>query len=395
MRTLKKMKRKRASTTIYVIFFFVMFLAFSAFAVDATIVFTQRAKLQNITEQTALAAASYFNYDNTVTAADKKARVLTEAGNIFTVLSQDSLKYATANIQANGLDKTILVESSVLAQPLFLSFLGVSGVNVRANACAQSSPKGIQIDTVANGDITWLTPSAVYFSNIMSDPASTQDTSIAVPLGDFDSASFPSESLTPAFDLINTKTDDHGLNFGPGGYVTIRLPAPIIDKLGNDLYIKEAGAAKEGYMVFAGLDVDPADSTDSNAATGPYIKPDKPGAGIKWVNISCAGTSDDGIGSAVDTSATYTKIYGSAYFDLGASCDGHSKLSMVKYLRIIDDNEETAYMRNERSSDNPKNYVKVNPLGESSTSTAGVDISEVRVENFVALIPPSTYVAEP
>ena len=40
------MTKKRASTTVYFIFFFIMFLAFCAFAVDGTITYTNRAKLQ-------------------------------------------------------------------------------------------------------------------------------------------------------------------------------------------------------------------------------------------------------------------------------------------------------------------------------------------------------------
>ena len=55
----------------------------------------------------------------------------------------------------------------------------------------------------------------------------------------------------PDYRLINSDSSK-GLSLGPGGYVTIRLPVPIVNKEGYDLYIREAGAAKDGYMVFAG-----------------------------------------------------------------------------------------------------------------------------------------------
>ena len=138
-----------------------------------------------------------------------------------------------------------------------------------------------------------------------------------------------------------------------------------------------------------GLDVDPSDSKDSSAATGPYINYAKPGAGIKWVNISCTGTSDDNIGSPFGTTrGNYREIYGSAYFDVGKTCsDGFNGVSMVKYIRIIDDNQETAYFKDL----NDGVYRQTMPLGEASTATAGADISEVKVMNFVQLVAPSKY----
>lgn len=359
------MKKKQASTTIYIIFFFIMFLAFSAFAVDASIVLTQRAKLQNITEQTALAAASYFN--------DSSATIGTKAQDIFKILSQDSLQYAHAAFKVNVGQKMILVESNVVAQPIFLSFLGVSGVNLSAKSCAISNV--LDIAASHDGNVSWLTPNAVYYSNILTDTDNTNDTDIRTPLGEFASASMPSiDSMTPDYTLISKDSDRYGLNLGPGGYVTIRLPAPVIDKAGNDIYIKEAGDAQEGYSVYAGLDINPKN---------PYVKSGTEGDGILWTNISCTGTSEDNISGAVLSD----KVYGSANFDIGKSCDGHLGVSMVKYLRIIDDNEEVAFMKNQQG-----NYKSVALLGESSTSTAGADISCVRVLNYVSLMKPSLFV---
>ncbi len=379
------MKRKQASTTLYIIFFFVVFLAFSAFAVDASIIFAQRAKLQNITEQAALAGASWY-----VQSSDAVA--YTEV--IFSLLSQDMLEHAECVVTQKPEDKRVLLETSVIAQPIFLSFLGVSGVNLQARACAQSSE--LDVTAGSSGFVRWLTPSAAYFSNLLTANNSYGDTAILTPLGEFDSASMPIEgATTPNYKLISSGSDTSGLNLGPGGYVTIRLPSPIVNKPGNDLFIKEAGDAKEGYMVFAGLDIDPSDSNDGSVSTGPYVKAGNPGKGIKWTNISCTGTAanipenstmiDIPSPTEVDSTTFYTKIYGSANFDLGTTCGGYKPVSMIKYIRIVDDNEETAYIMSNN------NFNKHTILGESSTSTAGADISLVQVLNYVTLIPPSSF----
>jgi len=129
-------------------------------------------------------------------------------------------------------------------------------------------------------------------------------------------------------------------------------------------------------MVFAGLDENP---------NSPYVKSGNAGGGIEWRNISCSGTSNsvalpsatvvtEGVGSQ-------KKVYGSGDFDIGAACSG--SLSIAKYIRIVDDNEESAYI----------NGVLYNILGEASTATAGADISAVKVLNHVKLMSPSDYVA--
>ena len=92
------MKKKNASTIIYLIFFLVVFLAFCSFAVDATIIFTDRTKLQNATESAALAAASAFNKSENVTIQD----IENEAEGVFDRLKFPSLKYATWHRDAPG-----------------------------------------------------------------------------------------------------------------------------------------------------------------------------------------------------------------------------------------------------------------------------------------------------
>lgn len=386
------MNKKSASTTLYIIFFLVIFLAFAAFAVDGAIILTQRAKLQNITEMTALVAASEFNFklnpDNDVNINNQIITQVTDtANNTFNLLKNDSLQTANININADADANEVKITTNIIALPLFLRFLGVSGINLEAKACAQSEPLDIKPNYTG---INWLSAKAAYLSDILSKSPNMNNTAILLPLGNFPSASYDLATSFVNFSLIIAE-DHQPLSLGPGGFITIKLPAPIVDKPGQDLFIKEADSAKcqndpkctnalEGYMVFAGLDKDP---------NNPYVDPDNVNGDILWVNISCSGTPEkpDANGLLKTYNApTYNlgnqdKFYGSGYFDIGASCIGPGGISMAKYIRIVDDNSESALVTTDQN-----NYYKAMLYGEASTATAGVDIDAVRILNHVKLI---------
>lgn len=369
------MNKKSASTTVYIIFFFVIFLAFSAFAVDGAIVFTNRMKLQNAAETTALVAASEFNYSSVASPADIQIQVTNTAKNTFDVLKKDGLGNANIDVQVHTASNQVLIDATMVSQPFFLSFLGISGINLEAKASAVSK----ELPVTANyTGINWLTTKAAYKSDILSKDLNLNDTAILNPLGNFYSAAYDTASGFVNFSLISSD-DNKPLNLGPGGFVTIRLPAPMADKPGNDLYIKEAGDAREGYMVFAGID---------NDASDPYVQHGNEGAGISWVNITCSGTSAENgfanpLGTANTEIANEDKIYGSAYFDIKNSCTGG--ISMVKYIRIVDDNDESAFVTD------GTNFYKTMIYGEASTATAGADIDSVKVLNNVRLVSPSSF----
>lgn len=371
-----KKNQKRASATLYLIFFLIIFLAFAAFAVDGTIVFTNRVKLQNATEMTALAAASEFNYSLTATPAQIQTQVTNTANNTFALLQRDSLQTANINsLVVNTAARDLTIITRMVSQPLFLRFLGVSGINLEAKASAVSEKPFI---TANYPGINWLTTKAAYLSDILSKDLNMNDTAILLPLGNFPSASYSSGIAN--FSLINS-SDNKFLSLGPGGFITIRLPAPIVDKPGFDLFIKESGAL-EGYMVFAGLDNDTND---------PYQQKDAEGAGISWINISCAGTPEItdsrglvGVYNAVtDNLGNQNKFYGSGYFDIGAGC--LPSISMIKYIRIVDDNSESAFITSDTSAATTKPYYKAMLYGEASTATSGADIDYVQVLNHVRL----------
>lgn len=374
------MKQKKASATVYIIFFLIMFLAFAAFAVDGAIVFANRAKLQNLTESTALAAASEFNYSSIATPAEIEQNVLDTATATFALLKKDSLQTANANVNVSTASNKVLVETSMISRPFFLAFLGVSGINLEAKACAISKTLPISANYAG---INWVSAGAAYFSDILSKDLNLNDTAILMPLGEFASASYDLASGYVNFSLINSE-DSNPLSLGPGGFITIKLPAPIVDKTGYDLFIKEIGSL-EGYFVFAGIDNNPEN---------PYVRNDNQGDGISWVNISCSGKpeiTDSGnlIGAYTVPTGNATlgnqdKFYGSGYFDIGASCVGG--ISMAKYIRIVDDNNESAFVTTDNNT-----YYKTMLYGEASSSTAGADIDAINVLNHVKLITASNF----
>lgn len=384
------MSSKQASATIYIIFFLVILLAFSAFAVDGTIVLTNRAKLQNAVEMTALSAASEYGFSLTATPDEIKQRVSDTAANTFSILKQNSLQTADIEIVAQTLPNKVTITANMISQPFFLQFLGISGIRLEARACAQSEELSVKANYQG---INWLTVSAAYLSDILSKDLETwNDTAILLPLGNFKSASYEQTGELVNFNFLDSSEDRNSngqldpkpLSLGPGGFITIKLPAPIIDKPGYDLFIKESGSL-EGYFVFVGLDVDPND---------PYVQAGKEGKGISWINISCSGkpqlSDTNGLTGAYSVSTdsatigNQAKFYGSGYFDIGASCITRTAndISMAKYIRIIDDNSESAFV-----TTNQTDFYKSMLYGEASTATAGADIDNVRVLNHVRLVP--------
>ena len=365
-----KMKKKQASTLIYLMSFMVVFLAFCAFAVDATIIFSQRSKLQNATEAAALSAAASFN----PTGASVGNDIIKKADEAFSMWKLGDLKNAKiTNAEVSIANKEVRLTTRLIGQPFFLSFLGVSGVDLNAVSAAKSEKLPV---TSNYAGINWVTTAAAYRSDIVSKGTNLNDTAILQPLGNTQSASRDSYTGIPIFRLIDDE-DNQPLSLGPGGYITLKLPAPIVDKPGPDILINEIGFAKEGYMVFVGLDVNP---------DNPYMQYNRTGAGLRWVNISCSGTSKNNPSLSPYSVSTplgnQAKFYGSGYFDIGDSCNPAGGVAMAKYLRIVDDNDESGFLQD----GSPAMLY-----GESSSPTAGADIDSVDVLNHVLLINPKNY----
>lgn len=369
-------KKRQGSTLIYLLSFFVVFLVLCAFSVDATITFAMRAKLQNAAEAIALSAASGFNYTMTSTSAE----IEKEAQNAFEMWKYGPLEVCDLSVEVDIDKKEVLVALNMPSPTFFLSFLGVSAIQLEAVSCAKSEELNV---TSSYPGVNWVSAASSYLSDIISKQGNFNDTAILQPLGGGASASLDNDVTgLPLFNLIDS-LDGKPLSLGAGGYVTIKLPAPIVDKPGYDLLVNEIGDAKEGYFVFAGLDVNPQK---------PYVSYDNVGDGLRWVNITCTGKSKESDSSfhpytiATQTLGAQEKFYGSAYFDIGATCSGGFEgVSMAKYIRIIDDNDESAFVKNSSI------YFPVMLYGESSTPTAGADIDSVSIFNHVKLISPKAF----
>lgn len=372
------MKKRSANTIITLVMFFTVIMAFCAFAIDFTIILTQRAKLQSATESAAQAGASNFRYLSDL--APSSDEVESSARKTLSLLKDKRMhKVEIKEIVMKPESKAVYIKSEAIVPTYFLTTLGVGFVRLEAQSAARSEIKWMN---KSQPKVLSKIDSVVYEGSVVVNPENEADTAILPPLGDAKNASMQKALGVVNFPLVYGSSDGKPLSLGAGGYITFRLPVMLVDKPGNDLYIKEIGAS-EGYFVFAGVDVDPKD---------PYINKDYKGKGIRWVNISCTGTPE-GYGGAfsvfVPSLGMYqTKFYGSGYFDLGASCsDGYDRdVSAAKYIRIIDDNAEDGFM----NSANP-----VLLLGEASSITPGADIDAVGVLNFIRLVKKSEFESLP
>ncbi len=387
------MIRKNASTLMYLIFLFSVILAFCAMAIDATIIYNTRMKLQDATERAAMVGAEAFNTGNIIlnqTQIEDNVNDNVEAAFshfLFGPLNKNNAQII--DVQTKYSEKKVLVKSKVSSPTFFLGFLGIHSVNIKATACAVNE----KMDVKSNlNSAMWLTSSAMYLSGIVN---STSMTYLQPPLGAGYLASFLSSVII--FPLIDN-LDNEPLSLGPGGYFTVRLPAPMVDKRGPDLFIKEAGDALEGYFVFAGIDKIIENATlgeggasksagDTEVDTG---EDEIESNDIVWKEITCSAipeTVDMNGNPRLYSSNGHVKVYGSAYFDLGNSC---VNLAVAKYIKIVDDNSESAFVKKTIGTSDT-NYYKAMLYGEASTATAGADIDAIQILNFVKLIPPSEF----
>lgn len=368
---------KKGNTVITLVMFFGIIMAFCAFAIDFTIVLTQRAKLQSITEKSAIAAASNYAFlDNLTPNSDKVEEGARKTLDLFKDRRMPSVEISEIELKPNN--KAVFVKTKALVPTYFLGVLGIGTIKIEAQSSAISETRWLDS---SQPKVMSETRDIISQGGVLVNADLKQDTNILPPLSEAKSASFINEENTINADLIYGEPDEKPLSLGAGGYVTLRLPILLTNKKGNDLYIKEAGT-NEGYFIFAGIDANPKK---------PYLDAENQGDGIKWVNISCTGTPETtGVNSGAysvfvpSLFSWQTKFYGSGYFDLGASCsDGYEgDISAARYVKIIDDNEE-----NGLSANNQPVWL----LGESSNVTSGADIDAVGILNSVRLIKTSEF----
>jgi len=344
---------KKANLIVAFMVFAVVFLSLCAFAVDMTVFLTARGELQHASETTALMTASQLTSDSdNVAYARKVVSLFKLKGGLLQNL-------VLTSVSAKPEQKAVKIKIEAKVPTYFLGVLGLGYVTVQAQSSAQSS----QINLDENLPLV-LNQSGV----IISKGPVMQDTKIIQPLTNF------SEEIEIDYTSVLGEPDNKALSLGQGGYLTLRLPYPLVDKEGEDLSITEIGL-EEGYYVFAGKDAN---------SENPYLDETVSGDGIVWTNISCLAKTPLPRTFSRDNRA---KVYGSATFDLGASCSDGSysgDISYAQYLRIVDDNEENGFL--DENSLTPQYF-----LGEGSGATAGADIDAVAILNRVKLIKSSDF----
>ncbi|MDD3012183.1 MAG: Tad domain-containing protein [Candidatus Gastranaerophilales bacterium] len=364
------MKKRQGNSLVVFVFGVTAILALASLVVDIGILINCQDELQKAVESAALVGASELEPQQS------SGNVFIDSSTIENVMTETFNKMIQENSLINNINpifnpdndikitsKAIRIAATAHVNTYFTGFIGFNGFTVTAKAAAISVP--------------------AYLSSKFPTPDGSIDdtnTNLRTPIGGNTSQSFNGTNWE--YDNIYGYPDNKAISLGPGGYITIKLPAPLVDNIGADLFIKELGNLK-GYFVFAGND-----------------DPDTPGE-IKWVNISCTGIptgtkQNDRVGAyytdTIINSVRQAKFYGSGYFDLGMKCidpsggttyDGASttadNIKNAKYLRIIDDNVEDGYM-----ADDPSQPVIL--AGDHSSVTPGVNIDAIAVLHHTMLI---------
>lgn len=364
-------KKRKAVSLIIVVLSITSLLGFTAFVVDVGIILNAQLELQKAVETSVLAGASEFairKSGTTVSINTTKAKTTAELvfNTIITTNPLISNAVLTKPTGVNASSKAIKMNVSAEVKTYFLGLVGINTVQVTAKSAAMDSPmylsRNFPLASFATG------------GNIFNKGSIVKDTSIDSELrtsvGDND-------NIFANFSNLYGPPDNKPAALGPGGYITIRLPIPVIDGPGADLFIREIGNPK-GYYVFAGIDVNP---------NNPYTNEAMPGSGVKWLNISCKGFPTNSLNSSSTTDASigsYTvggkaKFYGSGFFDLASTCNGSSAIKAAKYLRIIDDNVEDGYMAIDTK-------LPVVMPGDHSSISPGANIDSIAIMNHSRLI---------
>jgi len=412
------MTNRKGSSVIILVFSLFSLLGLAAFALDLGLILNQRYEMQKAVETAALIAASeYEPFENGVNYTKPGDTQITDSGtgnaalHYLALINTNQVTtgiVATPTVSLNTQSRAVMVEANPTLQTYFLQALGVTGVSIPAKAAA------VNVPVYLSGRFPM--PTGSILKGDSTGTGGYLDTDIKQPLGSAAGNTTTVHNRNVNFNNIYGQPDGRVLSLGPGGYITIKLPAPLVDGKGVDFAIYERGHA-EGYFVYAGIDVDDTD-TDGDAPA-PYIDASNPGDGIKWVNISCTGIplyvnkneligchqTQVTIGGGV---ATEYKFYGSGYFDLGSKCTsggvdiydstatnaGEPRLGNVKYIKIIDDNREDGFLIQSKFGIATPSAIPMLIPGEHSTFSPGADIDAVEIFHHSRLISIADYSAD-
>lgn len=338
-------------------------LGFAALAIDLGISNNIQNELQKITTTAALVGALEMEPDNNGNIDELAARQAALDAFNTGIASIPMLSAAvivnpvggattTTNpnfIQSISSSRAIRIQTRAQVPTFFMAVIGIRSLQVNAQSAAISCPAYPQI-------------------NLPPPSGSIVSSDIRDAIGNNSNVFMGTAPNQAAF--ILGSPDNVPVALGPGGSVELRMPAPIVDGPGPDIYVKETGDL-EGYYIYAGID-----NNDDNIAD-------------ELVNISCTGipsenamqvTTDSTAAGAYADNNNHYKFYGSGLFDLGVTCTGNPA-GATKYnasvrnatnIIIIDDGEESGIL----SSDL---YTPVALLGEHSSTSPGADIDSIAV----------------
>jgi len=348
---MKNYKKLSGSSLVIFVLGIMTIFAFAGLVIDLGMVMITQQELQKAAETSVLAGTT--NLETTKSSTTGIISINTSNINTVTdifnkikasnpLISAASITNVTPVISSKAVGITVSAEANLY----FMSVLGLRNVNVLAQAAAMSDPFYLSpflprvpsVGSVVN--ISWGNRSSLY--------------------------GYP---------------DGNGLRMKQCGYTSFRLPVPIVDQEGAELYVKEAGFV-DGYFVYIGV---------LDQFNTPYL------SDIRWVNVSCTGIPASGA-APTDKVGPYlvdviygnntwiikqAKFYGSGYFDIGKRCydpDGNliydgGAVKNATQVKIVDDCVEDGFNPGDLST----------PVA-ASTDFPGADIDAFAVLHHSRLI---------
>lgn len=342
-------------------------LGFAALAIDLGISNNVHNELQKATNTAALAGALELEPDELGNIDETIAKQT--ALNAFQLAIQNQ-PYVSSAVLVNGssgatstsdlsfietipTSRAVRLHTRAQVPTYFMAVIGITSLEINARAAAMSCPAYPSLNQPA--------PAGSLIASEIMDP-----------VGGINGNVYKCTGGSPAdASYILGPPDNVPVALGPGGSVTLMMPAPIVDGNGGDLYVKEIGDL-EGYYIYVGTD--------------------NGGSAIQWNNISCTGTPSENAvattggtlaGAYADENGQY-KFYGSGLFDLGATCSGpganySANINNAIYVRIVDDNAEDGFLSND--------LTKPSLLqAEHASTSPGADIDAIAVLHHSRLV---------
>ena len=360
-KSLRNNKEQGVSLIIFVLSIGAL-LAFAALAIDLGVSNNIQNELQKATNSAVMVGALEMEPDamgviNETQARQNAVNSFQQAISGSSFLSSAVLVDSSGGTSVNDPNfvttsvssRSVKLETRVQVPTFFMAVLGIRNLQVNAQSAAINCPAYASlIEPMPSGSIT--------------------NSDIKNPVGGTNANDFNNVGY------ILGPPNNVPLALGPGGSITLRMPAPIVNGPGADIYIKELGDL-EGYYVYVGIE--------------------GTGGAIQWNNISCTGTptenalaSTTAAGAYADANGQY-KFYGSGLFDLNlvCSCSGcipaplnyQGNINNAIYIRIVDDNSEDGIL----SADLTRATILP---GEHSSTSPGADIDSVAVLHHSRLV---------